>query len=244
MTLLDSMHNSEQNNRIPEPGSCLSAISEDEDISALLADIGDPYAMDYSNEEYEEEEEEEDVPESLDALVRNLPAELQPDPPPDQPQREEASDDTADNDEPEDAEDTTGSTETFRKYLLLAIIAIIIIVVIVMISKGVKSIKASSASTSDSEVTSTAATFFADQLSLTDGTTYQDSMTIEKYIELDQDSCLFVFKGYAENARAFVTAYVDINTYNQYKTGARVPILYEHITINGEDYYMKVRLNV
>ena len=68
-------------------------------------------------------------------------------------------------------------------------------------------------------------------------------MIIEKYIVLDKDACVFVFKGYAENARAFVTAYVDIDTYNRYKTGARVPVLYERISIDGTDYYMKVRVN-
>ncbi len=241
MTLLDSMHNSEQNNETPRPGSRLSAISPEEDISTLLAYITDSPTVDLYEDEGEEEEEA-DVPESLDALVRNLPTELQPDPAPSEkePESEDNLNDLSDADDNDDPEGVVASIGMPKKYLLIIAAVLIIVIIAVIISAIAKKKEPV-----DENVSSNAPTaFYADQLTLTDGVTYQDSMTIEKYIELDQNACLFVFKGYAEQARAFVTAYVDINTYNQYKTGARVPILYEHITINGEDYYMKVRLNL
>lgn len=236
MTLLDSMHNSEQANEMPRPGSRLSAISQDEDIEALLADITGSPTVDLYDEE---DAEDVDVPESLDAIVRNLPAELQPD---SEPKKEESKSDDASDDleEPEEAEELTQSSGTPKKYIMIMVVILAVLILVVIIGAVAKKKEPTNTSTPGIVAPTT---FYADQLTLTDGVTYQDSMVVEKYIELDQDACVFVFRGYAEQARAFVTAYVDIDTYNRYKTGARVPILYEHITINGEDYYMKVRLN-
>ena len=133
---------------------------------------------------------------------------------------------------------------------VLAGVAVVIIIIIICISKASSSKKAAVTETSNSTTTSTVAdvvtdasqTFYADTLSQNDVTVYRDVMTIDKYIVLYKDSCQYVFEGYAENARAFVKAYVDLDIYNRYKTGARVAITYERITLSGKDYYMKVEV--
>lgn len=127
--------------------------------------------------------------------------------------------------------------------ILLAAIVVVIILKVTLGSSKDKGSNTQLANSSSQVNTVTSSRYANDILNSTDTVTYQDSMTITKYFELDKDSCVFVFEGYAENARAFVKAYVSLEDYNKYMVGARVPILYERITIEGKDYYMKVRLN-
>lgn len=133
------------------------------------------------------------------------------------------------------------------KFLLIgvgALLAILVIIVVVRKAANTSSLVKTTAETPAVAQTSDSIKRFSnDTLVPTDGLIYEDSMTIDKYIEIDKDCCLYVFKGFAENARAFVKAYVSLDEYNTYKVGARIPILYKRITIEGTDYYMEVRLN-
>lgn len=161
----------------------------------------------------------------------------------------DASDESNDNDSADDESPFRINT----KYIIVGVVIIFVIFLIVLIGKirtsksladdqKVKSGVSTNTSVVSQEVSDTQR-FGNDRLTPTDGLIYEDSMTISKYIEINKDCCLFVFEGYAENARAFVRAYVSLEEYNKYRVGARVPILYEHITLEGKDYYMKVRLN-
>lgn len=147
----------------------------------------------------------------------------------------------------DDAEEVVHNQKNIKTYLIggaiLAAIIIVIAVISSLVDKSDEKQPEQEPSVESQTNTAIPERYGNDQLAPTDSLTYQDSMTIDKYIEIDADSCVFVFTGYAENARAFVKAYVDIDTYNLYKIGARVPILYEHITIGDKDYYMKVRVN-
>lgn len=146
-------------------------------------------------------------------------------------------------DENED-DDVDGISINPKLFILIGIVICVVVAVIVIFVSQKSQPEASPAPTTSETAQDSIHRYANDILSPTDSQTYQDSMTINKYIEIVDDACLFVFEGYAENARAFVKAYVDIDTYNTYKVGARVPIIYEHITISGKDYYMKVRLNI
>ena len=265
MTVLDSINNTPAQRGIPRQGSTVSQISADEDIAALIAQLtqaSPEAAMEAVEDNYDEVEDDAGTPEDLASLVAQLPAGMSGDPtptdtmlptdielPPPMTSSNDDDDDLIDSDDLGSDSDTgtaveSGSPDSFKKKLLagLVIIAIIIIAAI-FANLGNKSGNSEQNTPSQSQSSNTN-TFYTDIMTLTDTQTYQDSMIIEKYIILDQDACIFVFRGYAENARAFVTAYVDIDTYNRYRTGARVPILYEHISISGEDYYMKVRVNI
>lgn len=253
MNVLDSLNSSSMSGGIPRQGTFTAPVSSEEDIAALLAQISD------GSEEIEEAviNDDLDAIQDLDRLTEELPASLggptQTAVRPQLPTRQRSTsitsdvvDDSVDTDLAEEETDETAennveSKPAIKKYVLAAVAIIAVIVLVVIIVNANKSEPTEQPIDSNS-TGYTQNTFYADQLTLTDSQTYQDSMTIEKYIVLEEDACLFVFKGYAETARAFVTAYVDAETYNRYKTGARVPILYERITINSKDYYMKVRV--
>lgn len=265
MTVLDSLNSSPGQKGIPRQGSQTSMLSADEDIAALIAQItqaSPEAALEASDDYYEPDDDNTEELEDLDALVAQLPASLSdtsdvsltPDiefPPLAKANDEDDLIDSDDDDICTDTNDTKtesadSTTDKFKKYLIAGLA---IVVLIILAGTFVKSCSADNTTTTSkgsqaATTTATANTFYTDMLTYTDTQTYQDSMIVEKYIILDKDACLFVFEGYAENARAFVKTYVDIDTYNKYKTGARVPILYERISISGEDYYMKVRVNV
>lgn len=156
---------------------------------------------------------------------------------------EEESEDT---EEEEDEEENLllPDNKSNNKILIIAgiIVAIIIVVVIIINAAGGSDTSSSTPQTSQPVSSAPSNRYANDQLTPTDSVTYQDSMVIEKYFVLEQDSCTFIFEGYAEHARAFIKASVDLETYNKYKVGARVPITYERVTLNGKDYYMKVRI--
>lgn len=148
-------------------------------------------------------------------------------------------------------EDTEAEQEdTDQKNIIpfiLAGVAVVVIIVIICISKAGSGKKKEEASVNTSVVTSdtpvtNVTTFYADTLSQEDTERYQDTMVIDKCIELNSDSCQYIFSGYAENARAFIKFKVSLNTYNKYKTGARVAITYERITLNNKNYYMDVEV--
>lgn len=257
MNVLDSMNSSSMSGGIPRQGMVAAPVSSDEDIAALLAQITDDPA---DIEDDAAIVDEPDVVQDLDSLVEELPVSLGgPTPTANRPQlpvrnnTQVTSDTAVDTDNPEDlladnvsedsVENTSESKHSVKKYVFAVVTIVAVLVLVIIIVNANKPKPTEQPADSNSNSTGyTQNAFYADQLSLTDTQTYQDSMTIEKYIVLEEDACLFVFKGYAETARAFVTAYVDADTYNRYKTGARVPILYEHITINSKDYYMKVRV--
>lgn len=127
------------------------------------------------------------------------------------------------------------------KMYLIAGGILLVVLVAIFLFKGVSKSKDTQSNNTPVQASSVER-FFSDTLVATDIVTYQDIMTVEKYIVLDRDSCQYVFEGYAENARAFIKAYVDLDTYNLYKTGARISVTYERITLNNRDYYMKVRV--
>ena len=149
--------------------------------------------------------------------------------------------------EDEDFEDLlpqkTGSPLKNKKVLIvIAALAVIVVIVIIIISSGAKTSETPPQPQTPAATTSKEHRYANDQIEPTDVIIYQDSMVIDKYFILDQDACTFVFEGYAENARAFIKAYVDLETYNKYKVGARVPVTYQRVTLSGKDYYMKVRI--
>lgn len=254
--ILNSMNSSPVTRGVPRQGASVSIATPDADIAALLEQItsADPDGFSDMDTANYDGPDDPDLVDDLDKIVESLPAEISaPSVEPTKPSSpvtpsidlgvSDDDDDLIDSDdETEDSSD--GSPVDIKKYLIagVTLVAVIILAVILSNTFGKPKEKFPEQQTSQSVGTSQS-TFYADQLNTTDANTYQDSMVIEKYIILDQDACIFVFRGYAENARAFVTAYVDIDTYNRYKTGARVPILYERISISGEDYYMKVRVN-
>lgn len=243
---------------VPRQGSTMTVASPEADIAALLEQITATDPTDGVTDATEDNYDSVDDPDTiddLDAIVDSLPAEISAPgsksdtPKIEAPQTETPADTTDDSDDLVDSDDSSSEDladggANFKKYIVAGAVIIAIITLAVVLSKAFEgSDKQPEPSTSTATISGSQSTFYADQLTSTDTTTYQDSMIIEKYIVLDQDACLFVFKGYAENARAFVTAYVDIDTYNRYKTGARVPVLYERLSVNGADYYMKVRVN-
>lgn len=161
---------------------------------------------------------------------------------------EESTEPIAFKDKDDSEEESNGLSINPKLFMLIGVIVCAIVGAIVFFASQsdqheTSSTASASASTS-TPVQDSVHRYANDILTPTDTQTYQDSMTINKYIEIVDDSCLFVFEGYAENARAFVKAYVDIEAYNTYKVGARVPIIYERITLSGKNYYMKVRLNL
>lgn len=159
--------------------------------------------------------------------------------------------DTSDESDNSDSEDDESPFKIKPKYIIVGVAILFVILLIAIIANSCtsksladnKNVKSDANTSVASQEVSDTQRFANDRLTPTDGVIYEDSMTISKYIEISKDCCLFVFEGYAENARAFVRAYVSLEEYNKYKIGARVPILYEHITLEGKDYYMKVRLN-
>lgn len=147
------------------------------------------------------------------------------------------------------SEDSPGGFSKKQLFLAVGLLLVtVIFVVIYKVSTGSKPEVPAAPTTqpdsTQSPVQSSIARYANDTLAATDLTTYVDSMTITKYIEIDKDACDFVFEGYAENARAFVKAYVTLEEYNTYRTGARVPVLYEQVTVDGKNYFMNVRLNI
>lgn len=255
--ILNTLNSSSIPRGIPRQGTSVSMVSPDADIAALLEQITSSEPGDIGNLDTDsyDEPDDPDVIDDLDKIVASMPAEISAPPEKESEvkldadvllKKEESTDngdedDLIDSDEEEDEESSKEPID-IKRYILIGVVLIAGILLVVLLSNA---FKGSDGSTSNQASPQTPAlpTFYADQLTATDACTYQDSMIIEKYIVLDKDACVFVFKGYAENARAFVTAYVDIDTYNRYKTGARVPVLYERISIDGTDYYMKVRVN-
>lgn len=151
--------------------------------------------------------------------------------------------------EDEDLEDllpqqTNNPLKNKMVLVVIAALAVIIILVIFIVSSGAKTPETpAQIQTPPAAATISQEHRYAnDRVEPTDAIIYQDSMVISKYFILDQDACTFVFEGYAENARAFIKTYVDLETYNKYKVGARVPVTYQRVTLSGKDYYMKVRI--
>lgn len=159
---------------------------------------------------------------------------------------EEESDEPITLSNKDDSEEFNGLSINPKLFILIGVIVCAIVGVIIFFAgqNGQPETSSTVNASTSTPVQDSVHRYANDILTPTDTQTYQDSMTINKYIEIIDDSCLFVFEGYAENARAFIKAYVDIEAYNTYKIGARVPIIYERITLNGKDYYMKVRLNL
>lgn len=145
-----------------------------------------------------------------------------------------------------EGEDIEAPKPNYKTYLIagLILVAIVVVILIVKASSSKKQTAATSTPTTQTEtpVVTNEQKFYADTLDLADTKVYTDTMTIDKYIVLSQDSCQYVFEGYAENARSFVRTAVDLNTYNLYKKGARVQITYRHINLNNKEYYIEVEV--
>lgn len=143
-------------------------------------------------------------------------------------------------------EDTEAPKPNYKMYLIagLILVAIVVVILVVKASSSKKQTAATSTPITQTEtpVVTNEQKFYADTLDLADTKVYTDTMTIDKYIVLSQDSCQYIFEGYAENARAFVRTAVDLKTYNLYKKGARVQITYRHINLNSKEYYIEVEV--
>lgn len=250
MSQLDKLHMSTDISNPPTPGETVNllgsitprgGLADNERLSQLLANLS-PDSFDETQDISLDDIDDNDIEEDIDidsAIQEEFPSTVSS-----PTQTEPGETEYADNEE-ETQEDHLAGINKTKLYIIAAVLLVLIIIVVMI----VKVASAKSKDPGNPSMNSSAATVVAteqkysiDMVSVTDTQTYQDLMTIDKYIVLDKDACLYVFDGYAENARAFVKAYVDRNTYNIYRKGAKVAIIYEHITLEGKDYYMNVRV--
>lgn len=262
MNLEERMRESAQRATAPRPGEDYSALKDPNIVSMLRNAIKESEPEDAKSSDIDEPEDMtlDDEDEVLDmhamankiapAVGVSVTGKTESSTPVTTPLAEDKNSSMSDLDDlslDKKDEDTDEPQNNKLKFIIAGIVFIIIlaIVIIFKIKSSSEQQNSSTQSTSTTQqIESNIHKYSNDTLAVTDSQTYQDSMTISKYIEIIDDACLFVFEGYAENARAFVKAYVDIDTYNTYKVGARVPIIYNRITIGNKDYYMKVRLNI
>lgn len=232
--------------RLQSPSDEQTLLSQANTLQEMSAGIGEDEddEMLGIDEELELETEIDMKPlaqEMMNVVEAPEPAKQTSTPTPASAPEDETSCTEEDNYEVEDEEESSSyesqPQKSNNKILLIVAALVVLVVVIFVIFKPSGTTQASTTQGQPS-----VNKYANDQITPTDGTTYQDSMVIDKYFILEQDTCIFIFEGYAENARAFIQASVDIDTYNKYKIGARVPVIYERVELSGKQYYMKVRI--
>lgn len=177
-------------------------------------------------------------------ITSSLPDTRQPVPPREFTENDEFEEED-ESDSTEESTDSSSTTVKLKQYAVAILILVVVVIgVVIFMNLSNKSEQTVIQQPTDNQSTAAPVTnkFKIDTVKQGTSNIWQDSMVIDKYIELDKEACLFVFEGYAENARAFIKAYVDLNTYNTYKTGARVSVTYEYVELQNTRYYINVEV--